>query len=169
MKDSVPTAAHKKRKPTHRRCQSKTTTRCPTLRFTPHAWAKLLFLRDQGDTEVGGFGITSAEDLLLVEDIQLMEQECTVASVEFDDDSVADFFDRQDQVLSLGGVSTELIELFRVARIARAGFDETQSSIESRFGLCELALLHQRLKIFHDRSDALPFFRMWLESLHLFP
>jgi hypothetical protein len=32
---------------------------------------------------------------LLIEDIQLVEQQCTVASVVFDDASVADFFDRQ--------------------------------------------------------------------------
>ncbi len=66
-----------------------------SLRFTPYAMAKLLHLRDVGPTEVGGFGISNAEDLLLVEDIQLVEQVCTVVSVEFDDDSVADFFDQQ--------------------------------------------------------------------------
>ena len=66
-----------------------------SLRFSPTAWAKLLFLRDYGNTEVGGFGIASANDLLLIEDIQLVEQQCTVASVAFDDASVADFFDRQ--------------------------------------------------------------------------
>jgi len=65
------------------------------LRFTPYAMAKLLFLRDIGPTEVGGFGISRADDLLLVEDIQLVEQYCTAVSVEFDDDSVADYFDRQ--------------------------------------------------------------------------
>ena len=67
----------------------------PTLRFSPTAWAKLLFLRDVGDTEVGGFGISSADDLLLIEDVQLVRQVCDLASVSFDDDSVADFFDRQ--------------------------------------------------------------------------
>lgn len=65
------------------------------LRFSPYAWAKLLFLRDVGPTEVGGFGICSSDDLLLVEDVELVEQDCTAVSVEFDDDSVADFFDRQ--------------------------------------------------------------------------
>ena len=39
----------------------------PTLRFSPTAWAKLLFLRDADDTEVGGFGISSANDPLLIE------------------------------------------------------------------------------------------------------
>ena len=67
----------------------------PTLRFSPFAWAKLLFLRDLGPTEVGGFGITSAEDLLLVEDVVLVRQQCTVATVHFEDESVADFFDDQ--------------------------------------------------------------------------
>jgi hypothetical protein len=55
----------------------------------------LLFLRDFGDTEVGGFGIASDRDLLLIEDIRLVEQQCTGASVVFDDASVADFFDHQ--------------------------------------------------------------------------
>ena len=55
--------------------------RSPSLRLNPTAWAKLLYLRDLGDTEVGGFGITAADDLLYVEDIQLVRQTCDVASV----------------------------------------------------------------------------------------
>ena len=66
-----------------------------TLRFSPTAWAKLLYLRDAGDTEVGGFGISAVDDLLFIEDVQLVRQVCTMASVAFDDASVADFFDRQ--------------------------------------------------------------------------
>jgi proteasome lid subunit RPN8/RPN11 len=66
-----------------------------SLRFTPTAWAKLLFLRDYGDTEVGGFGVTSSENLLLVDDICLVHQTCSYAYVAFDDDSVADFYDQQ--------------------------------------------------------------------------
>ena len=31
----------------------------PPLRLTPYAWAKLLHLRDLGETEVGGFGVCS--------------------------------------------------------------------------------------------------------------
>jgi hypothetical protein len=52
-------------------------------------------LRDLGLTEVGGFGISAADDLLFVEDIQMVKQNCTPASVHFEDQSVADFFDRQ--------------------------------------------------------------------------
>jgi hypothetical protein len=65
------------------------------LRFSPTAWAKLLFLRDCGPTEVGGFGIAAAGDLLCVDDVRLMRQACTVVSVAFDDASVAEFFDEQ--------------------------------------------------------------------------
>jgi hypothetical protein len=70
----------------------------PSLRFSPTAWAKLLFLRDYGETEVGGFGITAHDDLLLVEDIRLVKQTCTWAHVAFEDTAVADFFDEQVDV-----------------------------------------------------------------------
>lgn len=65
------------------------------LRFSPTAWAKLLLVRDLGDTEVGGFGITACEDLLYVKDIRLVRQVCTGVSVAFDDQAVADFFDEE--------------------------------------------------------------------------
>ncbi|MCH7725067.1 MAG: hypothetical protein IH991_01100 [Planctomycetes bacterium] len=54
-----------------------------------------MFLRDYGETEVGGFGIAASDDLLLVEDVQLVKQTCSWAHVAFDDESVADFFDTQ--------------------------------------------------------------------------
>lgn len=63
------------------------------LRLTPYAWRKLLFLRDLGPTEVGGFGISSSQDLLLVEDISLVKQLCSPVTVKFDDQAVADHFD----------------------------------------------------------------------------
>jgi proteasome lid subunit RPN8/RPN11 len=66
-----------------------------SLRLSPTAWAKLLYLRDAGECEVGGFGISAAEDLLYVEDVELIRQTCDLASVKFDDQSVADYFDRQ--------------------------------------------------------------------------
>ena len=67
----------------------------PSLRFSPYAWAKLLFLRDFGDTEVGGFGISAPDDLLLVIDFILVPQTCSAVSVAFEDEAVADFFDQQ--------------------------------------------------------------------------
>src|ERR1035437_2320777 len=69
----------------------------PVLRFTPYAWAKLLFFRDAGDTEIGGFGITriTGEDLLLVQDFVTVKQGDTAVTVAFDDDAVADFYEDQ--------------------------------------------------------------------------
>lgn len=73
----------------------KPTKTAPQLRFTPWAWAKLLYLRDAGPTEVGGFGITETFDRALVTDIALVAQTCTSITVNFNDAAVADFFDNQ--------------------------------------------------------------------------
>ena len=67
----------------------------PMLRFSPTAWAKLLFMRDVTDNEVGGFGITEADDLLFVTDFALVKQKVSGVSVSFADESVADFFEDQ--------------------------------------------------------------------------
>ena len=74
------------------------TPKSPVLRFRPTAWAKLLYLRDAGDTEIGGFGITLSDDPLLVESIELVDQKTSPVHVEFLDTSVADFFDTQVDV-----------------------------------------------------------------------
>jgi hypothetical protein len=79
---------HPRRKRARRR-------RRPVLRFSPTAWAKLLFLRDRGETEIGGFGISANDDPLYVVDLQLVLQTCTPVTVAFDDAAVADFFDAQ--------------------------------------------------------------------------
>jgi proteasome lid subunit RPN8/RPN11 len=67
----------------------------PSLRFSPPAWAKLLYLRDRGPTEVGGFAIAATADPLLVTEVHLIDQNCTAVTVAFDDRAVADFFDEQ--------------------------------------------------------------------------
>lgn len=66
-----------------------------TLRFSPTAWAKLLYFRDQSDNEVGGFGVTDPDDLLFVKDFVIVKQEVTPISVRFDDEAVGEFFDSQ--------------------------------------------------------------------------
>ncbi len=52
-------------------------------------------MRDITDNEVGGFGITQAEDLLFVTDVVLVKQKVTCVSISFEDESVADFFEDQ--------------------------------------------------------------------------
>ena len=70
-------------------------TRKPVLKFSPTAWAKLLYFRDKSDNEVGGFGITEPDDLLCVRDFITVKQKVTPVSVRFDDEAVADFFENQ--------------------------------------------------------------------------
>jgi len=65
------------------------------LKFSPYAWAKLLFFRDRGDTEIGGFGITPADDPLHIEDFITVKQSVTVAGVTFEDGAVGEFLDDQ--------------------------------------------------------------------------
>jgi len=67
----------------------------PVLRFSPTAWAKLLYFRDKTDNEVGGFGITKKDDLFYVTDFVTVKQKVTAISVKFDDESVSAFFEDQ--------------------------------------------------------------------------
>ncbi|WP_092056377.1 MPN domain-containing protein [Planctomicrobium piriforme] len=79
----------------YRRPRRKRPLRRPALRFSPPAWAKLLFLRDLGPTEVGAFGISRPDGLLLVHELALIQQSCTSTFVSFEDAAVAAFFDAQ--------------------------------------------------------------------------
>jgi len=58
-KTRAPQPADLTRKPGSGPCSKAKPAAClprsPTLRFSPTAWAKLLYLRDLGETEVGGF------------------------------------------------------------------------------------------------------------------
>lgn len=65
----------------------------PVLTFTPYAWAKLLWFLHHGDTEVGGFGITSEENPLAVYDFKTIKQEASTAYLELDEDAVSDYFE----------------------------------------------------------------------------
>jgi len=67
----------------------------PVLRFTPTAWAKLQFFCHAGDTEIGGFGITTPEDPLLIIDFVTVLQRVSSVTVAFDDEAVANFFEDQ--------------------------------------------------------------------------
>lgn len=65
------------------------------LHFSPTSWAKLLFFRDRGESEIGGLGIGAADDLLRIEEFVTVRQKATMASVSLDDQAVSDLFDAQ--------------------------------------------------------------------------
>ncbi len=77
-----------KRKP-RRRCSHHL-----QLTFAPLAWLKLQFFAHNGETEIGGFGITAKENLLYVEDFVTVRQQTSAMTVAMEDDAIADFSDR---------------------------------------------------------------------------
>ena len=66
----------------------------PSVMFSPLAWLKLQFFCHAGQTEVGGFGISSQRNPLYIDDFVTVPQHASLFSVRFLDDAVADFFDR---------------------------------------------------------------------------
>ena len=110
------------------------------LRFSPTAWAKLLFFRDRGETEIGGFGITSANDLLRIEEFQTVKQDVTLASVSFEDEAVADYFDRQ---VGLGRKPEQFARVWLHSHPGESpepsGTDE--ETFERVFGRCQWAVM----------------------------
>src|ERR1700712_5649329 len=63
------------------------------LTFAPMAWLKLQYLCHAGPTEVAAFGMASDDAPLRLEDILVVRQQATAATVAFDDEAVADLFD----------------------------------------------------------------------------
>lgn len=110
------------------------------MRFSPTAWAKLLYFRDKSDDEVGGFAVTDPDDLLFVREFITVKQEVTSVSVKFDDAAVADFFDSQ---VDLGRKPEQFARLW----LHSHPFDSPQPSSTDEqtfarvFGNCQWALM----------------------------
>jgi proteasome lid subunit RPN8/RPN11 len=110
------------------------------LRFSPTAWAKFLFFRDVGETEIGGFGISSPEDLLYIEDFLTVKEVVTSVSVSFDDSAVADFFETQ---VDLGRKPESFARIWLHTHPGNSpepsGTDE--ATFERVFGKCDWAVM----------------------------
>lgn len=70
------------------------TTFGDTLKFTPYAWSKLLWMRDRGPTEVAGYGVTGTENPLLVTDFILIKQECTAVTFDLDPEDGVEYAEK---------------------------------------------------------------------------
>lgn len=110
------------------------------LRFSPTAWAKLLYFRDKSDNEVGGFGITETDDLLCVREFLTVKQEVTAVSVKFDDEAVANFF--EDQV-DLGRKPEQFARIWLHSHPGSSPEPSIidEETFERVFGGCEWAVL----------------------------
>jgi proteasome lid subunit RPN8/RPN11 len=97
-------------------------------------------MRDMTDNEVGGFGITEADDLLFVTDVVLVKQKVTCVSVSFEDESVADHF--EDQV-EAGRQPEQFARVWVHSHPAESpepsGTDE--ATFERVFGRCDWAIM----------------------------
>ena len=110
------------------------------LRFSPTAWAKLLYFRDKSDNEVGGFGITDPDDLLFVKEFVTVKQEVTAVSVKFDDEAVANFF--EDQV-DLGRKPEQFARIWLHSHPGNSPEPSIidEETFERVFGNCQWAVL----------------------------
>jgi hypothetical protein len=110
------------------------------LRFSPTAWAKLLYFRDKSDNEVGGFAITEPDDLLSVIDFITIKQEVSAVSVKFDDEAVADFFDEQ---VDLGRKPEQFARVWlhtHPGDFAEPSFTD-EETFQRVFGSCQWAIM----------------------------
>ena len=101
---------------------------------------KLQFFLHAGDTEIGGFGISSEDDLLYIQDFVTIKQRTSSVTVEFDDEAVADYFDaRVDE----GMVPSHFA---RIWMHTHPGSCPNPSSVDEMtfervFGACDWALM----------------------------
>ncbi len=66
----------------------------PKLRFTPYAWAKLLYWQKQAcGRELSAFGISHVDNFLVVSDVICITQTREYAHTEFDDDAISKYFE----------------------------------------------------------------------------
>jgi hypothetical protein len=108
--------------------------------FAPLAWLKLHYFCHAGVTEVGGFGISSAANLLYVNDFVTVAQDVTAVSVRFRDEAVADYFDRcVDAALSPPCFSRLWMHTHPGASVTPSGTDE--ETFARTFGACDWALM----------------------------
>jgi hypothetical protein len=110
------------------------------LRFTPYAWAKLNFMRDISGNEVGGYGISSIDDLLLISDFILVKQKVSPATFAFEDKGLADY---AENMLDVG---LQPVEYSRILIHTHPGNSASPSSVDeenfqTKFSECNWAVM----------------------------
>jgi hypothetical protein len=112
----------------------------PRLRFSPRARLKFQFLCHSGPTEVAVFGLTREADPLLVEDLLVVKQRATAATVAFDDKAVADLFDQMaDRGISPCRFARVWLHTHPGASVTPSRVDE--ATFDRVFGGCDWAVM----------------------------
>lgn len=65
-----------------------------TLRISPFAFAKMVFWRDCGNTEVAAYATTETNDPLLITDFRLIKQQCSSVTFDLDIKDLAEDVER---------------------------------------------------------------------------
>jgi proteasome lid subunit RPN8/RPN11 len=127
-------------KPPMKRTDPEPTNRPPRLTFSPLAWLKLQFLCHAGPTEVAAFGLAAADDPLYLEDILVVRQRATPVTVAFDDEAVADLFDRMvDAGIPPERFARVWLHTHPGASVEPSGTDE--QTFHRVFGGCDWAVM----------------------------
>ena len=119
---------------------SRSSDPAPRLTFTPVAWLKLQFLCHAGPTEVAAFGLASEDNPLYLDDVLVVRQRCTPVTVAFDDEAVADLFDRMvDASIPPERFARVWLHTHPGASVDPSGTDE--ATFHRVFGGCDWAVM----------------------------
>jgi hypothetical protein len=110
------------------------------LTFAPLPWLKLRLFLHSDDCEIGGFAISSAQNLLYLEDFVSVKQTVSLVTVDLDDAAVADHFDRcVDQGISPARCGRIWLHTHPGSSVSPSHTDET--TFERVFGACDWAVM----------------------------
>jgi hypothetical protein len=112
----------------------------PKLRLTPSVWAKLVFWRDIGETEIAAFGVTDPLDSLLVIELHLVKQQADWLHVAIDDVALADYFDEQ---VDMGRQPNEFARVWLHTHPGDSAYPSSvdEATFERAFGNTEGAIM----------------------------
>ena len=115
-------------------------SKVPKLIFSPYAYAKYIWFRDRGKTEISAMAQSSVEDRFYIEDIHIIKQKSSAALTTFDDDGFAEYM--EDMVMD--GHSSSNVG--RIWLHTHPGFSSTPSmtdedTFKDKFGLCSWAIM----------------------------
>ena len=112
----------------------------PRLVFAPLAWLKFQYLCHWGPTEVAAFGLSSEFDPLYLDDVLVVKQRATPATVAFDDTAVADLFDRMaDSGIPPARFARVWLHTHPGSSVEPSGTDE--ATFARAFGDCDWAVM----------------------------
>jgi len=110
------------------------------LIFSPQAWLKLQYLCHAGPTEVACFGLAEEHNPLRIDDVLVVRQRATPVTVAFDDEAVADLFDRMvDLGIAPARFARLWIHTHPGASVEPSGTDE--ETFHRVFGGCDWAVM----------------------------